>query len=211
MSLDKKVFILRERSHLDYFLRWIAEHWERQSMEGKPIAITASETKRSLDQNAAQWPILQAWSEQVEWQINGKAQFLTSDDWKSILTAAFMHETGRIAPGIEGGMVLLGARTREFTVRQFSEWLEFLHTASATRGIDLSYSQEKASCNMQNLHRAHKDSASHLLGVVPNHAQFAAQIRMDGKNVHIGNFATPEEAHEAYLRVKRTKHLGCAI
>lgn len=67
------------------------------------------------------------------------------------------------------------------------------------------------SVNMQNLKRSHKDNTTGFLGVVPNHAQFAAQIRIDGKNVHLGNFNTPEEAHEAYLIAKRAIHVGCAI
>ena len=142
MSMDKKVFVLREECHLDYFLRWVAENWKRQSMAGKPIAITATETKRSLDQNAKLWVLLAAWSEQVEWQVNGKATKLTSEDWKDLLSAAFMHETGRISPGLDGGMVLLGSHTKDFTVRQFSEFLEFIHAASAARGVNLDRFEE---------------------------------------------------------------------
>jgi hypothetical protein len=142
MSMDKKTFVIRERCHLEYFLGWLAENWQRQTLAGKPIAITASETKRSHDQNAKLWVLLAAFSEQVEWQVNGKAQHLTSEDWKDLLSAAFMHETGRIAPGIDGGMVLLGSHTKDFTVRQFSEFIEFIQAAGAAREVNFDRQTE---------------------------------------------------------------------
>lgn len=137
MSLAKTTFVLRERCHLEYFLGWLADHWERQAQAGAPIAITATETKRSLEQNALMWVILTAWSQQIEWQVNGKAQLLDPEDWKDILTAAFMRETGRIAPGLGGGMVLLGCRTRDFGLRQMAEFLTFLDAATKERGVVL--------------------------------------------------------------------------
>jgi hypothetical protein len=38
-----------------------------------------------------------------------------------------------------------------------------------------------------------------------------ARIQVNGKGVHLGMFATPDEAHEAYLIAKRKLHEGCAI
>lgn len=94
-----------------------------------------SEATRTLDQNAAQWPILQAFAEQIQWPINGRMEWITDEDWKDILTAAFRQELARVAPGLNGGMVLLGARTSQFGKREFSDWLEFLHATAADRGV----------------------------------------------------------------------------
>lgn len=102
-----------------------------------------SEPTRSVDQNAAQWPILQAFADQLDWQINGRACKLTPDEWKDILTAAFRQEAARIAPGLDGGMVLLGQRTSRFGKREFSEWIEFLWSVAAERGV-VVYGQEEA-------------------------------------------------------------------
>ena len=143
MSLDKKVFVLRERCHLDYFLRWIAENWERQSLAGKPISITASETKRSMEANALMWVILTAWSKQVEWPINGRMGLLTPDEWKDILTAAFLGEMGRVAPGLTGGMVLLGCRTRDFSGTTMREFITFLFSESDAREVNIDRPRER--------------------------------------------------------------------
>ena len=97
--------------------------------------VTLAEPTRSLDANAAMWPILEAFSQQLDWPINGQMTKITADDWKDILTCAFRNEQPRIAAGYKGGMVLLGQRTSRFSKREFSEWLEFLHMVAAERGV----------------------------------------------------------------------------
>ena len=103
--------------------------------------VVVSEPTRNLDQNAAQWPVLQAFSEQLEWPINGRMEKLTPEEWKDILTAAFRQEQPRIAQGLNGGMVLLGQRTSKFSVKEFSDWLEFLHATAAMRDVVISYQE----------------------------------------------------------------------
>lgn len=95
------------------------------------------EPTRNLDQNAAQWPILQAFSEQLQWPVNGAMVEMTPEEWKDVLTAAFKRETVRLAMGLDGGMVMLGQRTSKFGKREFSDWLEFLHATAAARGVEL--------------------------------------------------------------------------
>jgi 2-phospho-L-lactate guanylyltransferase (CobY/MobA/RfbA family) len=97
--------------------------------------VAISEPNRSLDQNAAQWPILQAFSDQLHWPVNGDIVQLSPDEWKDILTAAFERESVRLAEGLEGGVVMLGSRTSHFGKRKFSDWLEFLHATAAARGV----------------------------------------------------------------------------
>lgn len=99
--------------------------------------VTVSEPSRSLDQNAAQWPILEAFSAQLEWPVNGKMVKLTPEEWKDILSAAFKSEQVRLAQGLDGGIVMLGLRTSKMTKKTFSEWLEFLHATAAARGVDV--------------------------------------------------------------------------
>jgi len=99
--------------------------------------VEVKEPKRSLDQNAAQWPILEAFSEQLQWPVNGVLCTLTPDEWKDILTAAFQNETARIAMGLTGGMVMLGMRTSKMSKARFSEWLDFLNHVAADRGINV--------------------------------------------------------------------------
>lgn len=108
----------------------------QEAPEGSIVSFRDAD--RTLDQNAAQWPILDAFAKQVQWPVNGEYQFLSADEWKDILTAAFKRETQpRIAAGLDGGMVILGQRTSKFSKKQFSEWLEFLNATAAHRGVNI--------------------------------------------------------------------------
>lgn len=128
----KRVFILAHAEARSRALQAVQD-----APEG--YAITVSEPNRNLNQNAAQWPILQAFADQMQWPVNGRMVWLTADEWKDILTAAFERETVRVAMGLDGGMVMLGSRTSEFSKKRFGEWLEFLHATAADREIDLRY------------------------------------------------------------------------
>jgi len=66
-------------------------------------------------------------------------EWLLKEDWKDLLTAAFKQELARVAPGLDGGMVLLGQRTSKFGKKQFSDWLEFLHATAVARDVNLNY------------------------------------------------------------------------
>lgn len=50
-----------------------------------------------------------------------------------------------------------------------------------------------------------------LLGVTARRGKWRAQITVDGRNVYLGTYITPEAAHEAYLAAKRKFHEGCTI
>ena len=103
------------------------------------MVVTVAEPTRTAEQNAAQWPILNAFAEQLKWPVNGEMVKLTAEEFKDILTAAFKRETARVAMGLDGGVVMLGVRTSEMGKREFSEWLEFLHSVAALRGVELEY------------------------------------------------------------------------
>ena len=98
-------------------------------------AVTVAEPTRTLEQNAAQWPILNAFAAQLQWPVNGRMCKLTGEEFKDILTAAFKGETVRLAMGMDGGVVMLGQRTSKFVKKEFSDWLEFLNATSADREV----------------------------------------------------------------------------
>lgn len=101
--------------------------------------VVMSEPTRSLDQNAVQWPILQAFANQLTWPVNGEPVTLTPDEWKAILTAAFEREHVRLAEALEGGgKVMLGSSTSKFGKKKFSDWIEFLNSTAVARDVDLS-------------------------------------------------------------------------
>jgi hypothetical protein len=112
----------------------------KEAPEGYLVHL--KEPNRTADQNSAQWPILEAFSEQLEWPVNGVMTKLTKEEWKDLLTAAFRKET-RVALGLDGGFVMLGQKTSHFTKKTFSDWLEFLHATAAQRGV-VVYQEEAA-------------------------------------------------------------------
>lgn len=71
--------------------------------------------------------------------------------------------------------------------------------------------------NSQNQRRAHKTSSTGMLGVSPIRQaglvskRWKAQIKVGGRSIHLGTFASPADAHQAYIAAKRGLHAGCTI
>lgn len=127
--MNKRYFILSHAVARQNAIKAVSE-----APEG--FAVTIKEADRTLEQNAAQWPILQAFSQQLEWPVNGQMVKMSDEEWKDVLTAAFEGETNpKLAMGLNGGVVMLGKRTSKFGKKRFSEWLEFLHAVAADRGV----------------------------------------------------------------------------
>ena len=134
---DKRYFVLAHDQARQNALRCV-----QYAPSG--YGVTVAELTRSVEQNAAQWPILDAFSKQLQWPVNGRMEWLTDTEWKDILTAAFERESVRLAMAFDGpGVVMLGQRTSKFGKRKFSDWLEFLHAAAAARGV-VVYPEEVA-------------------------------------------------------------------
>jgi hypothetical protein len=129
---EKRIFNLLDAARRRVCADWVLNHapdgWH----------VVGSEPTRNLEQNAAQWPILEAFSKQLQWPVNGHMVTMTPEEWKDLLTAAFRQETVRLAMGLNGGVVMLGQRTSKFSKAAFSDWLEFLNATAAMRGVNLT-------------------------------------------------------------------------
>jgi hypothetical protein len=62
---------------------------------------------------------------------------MDAEEWKDVLTSAYKQETVKLAMGINGGVVMLGHRTREFKKAEWSEWMSFLEWAAAEKGVKI--------------------------------------------------------------------------
>lgn len=72
--------------------------------------------------------------------------------------------------------------------------------------------QATKSINMQNIRKPYAGKDLPLGVTKKSKYKYRAQIRPEnGKNIYIGSYNTPEEAHEAYLQAKRALHRGCTI
>jgi hypothetical protein len=67
------------------------------------------------------------------------------------------------------------------------------------------------SLNMQNKRQAQVNNSTGFLGVMRNGKRFYAEICSNNKRHYLGNFKTPELAHQAYLEAKRKIHEFCTI
>ena len=115
--------------------RQTALEYVRTAPDG--YVVTVQEPSRNLEQNAAQWPILEAFSRQLPWAVNGEMVMMEPEEWKDVLTAAFKREAVRVSMGMGGGMVMLGMRTSKMGKRQFSDWLDFLNATAVARRVEL--------------------------------------------------------------------------
>ncbi|CAB4126107.1 Recombinase NinB [uncultured Caudovirales phage] len=103
------------------------------------FSVRVAEPSRSVEQNAALWPLLECFSRQREWPVNGVMLRLSPDEWKDILSASFAQEQVRVSPLIgAGGMVMLGQRTSQMGKRRFSEFLDFVHACAVELGVELA-------------------------------------------------------------------------
>jgi hypothetical protein len=63
-----------------------------------------------------------------------------------------------------------------------------------------------SSQNMQNQQKPRKTNRLGVQGVCINGNRYRAALWLNKKRIHIGYFDSPHEAHEAYVKAKRTYH-----
>lgn len=120
--MSKQVFILAHP---------VARQNAIKAIEAAPenYRVEIRQRTRSLDQNARMWALLGELARQVEWH----GQHLTAENWKDICTAALKRQD--VVPGIDGGFVVLGTSTRNMTVGEMSELIEFITAFGTDRGV----------------------------------------------------------------------------
>jgi hypothetical protein len=99
--------------------------------------VTLSEPTRNSEQNSLLWVILTAFSRQLVWPVNGAFVKMSPEEWKDVLSSAYRKESARLAMGLDGGVVMLGMRTSQMGRKEFSEFVEFLRSVAADRGVEL--------------------------------------------------------------------------
>lgn len=84
---------------------------------------------RSLDQNSLMWEILTAIANQVNWY----GQRLAKEEWKDVLTASLKKQ--KAVPGLDGGFVVLGAKTSKMTIQEMGDVIELAYAFGAEQGV----------------------------------------------------------------------------
>lgn len=96
------------------------------------VEVRPAKRKRTCKQNSKLWPMLTDVSVQVQWH----GQKLTPDDWKDLFTAALKGQ--RTAPGIDGKLVVFGARTSEMNTEELAELIEFIYAFGSDNNVEWS-------------------------------------------------------------------------
>lgn len=91
------------------------------ALPGGPVWVYVGRERRSIEQNRKMWPMLSDISKQVEWH----GMKLSPSDWKDIMTAALKSQ--KLVPGIDGGLVVIGAHTSRMSKADFSGLIEVLY------------------------------------------------------------------------------------
>ena len=94
-------------------------------------------SRRTLEQNAKMWAMLTDIANSTEWPVDGRMQMLSPEDWKTILSAG-LRKTQRIAQGVEGGFVILGASTSKMLVGEMAELIDFIQFFGDTHNVQWS-------------------------------------------------------------------------
>jgi len=98
------------------------------------IIVRPVKSRRTLEQNAKLWAMLGDISRQVQWPVNGVMQYLDSEDWKALMTAA-AHQEIRMAQGLNGGVVMLGRSTKRMTVAELGDVIECMYAFGEEKGV----------------------------------------------------------------------------
>ena len=111
-----------------------------QAVQDAPVGwkVTISEPKRTDRQNERIQPMIREWAEKVDGVcLNGEWVKLGADDWRHILVAAFRREKVREVL-FDKLIISLGVSSKDLTIKECSEFIEFLHAAAAQRGFKLT-------------------------------------------------------------------------
>lgn len=103
----------------------------------RPLVLDIKEPTRTIEQNKKMWPLLKDLSDQVIWFGNK----YDSDDWKDLITAMVAKskkQEQRMAPGLDGGVVMFGQRTSKMNVRQMVEVIEAIYWFGTQQGVQFS-------------------------------------------------------------------------
>ena len=65
--------------------------------------------------------------------------------------------------------------------------------------------------NSQNVRKPNARNKSGFMGVIWFQNKWRASMSVNGKSKWLGDYSTPEEAHQVYLEAKRKYHAACTI
>lgn len=132
---------VRDAEHIPGTLSWV-EAMVRKGLPAGPVVVRLGRERRTLDQNAKLWPMLSDIAKQIQWVKDGELCHMPPEEWKDLFTASLSKQS--MAPGIDGGMVVLGLHTRNLPKRQFSDLIELMYEFGSERDVTWSEQAQQA-------------------------------------------------------------------
>lgn len=146
--------VVQSEDRIPGAMAWAAD-MIRRGLPAGPVAIRLGRERRTLDQNAKLWPMLTDISRQKRWVKDGQPCHLSPHEWKDLFTAALRKQS--MAPGIEGGMVVLGLHTSRMTKRAFSDLIEFMYAQGSE--WDIAWSEPAKQIGEDNRRKREREAA----------------------------------------------------
>ena len=123
------------------------------------------------------------------------------------------------SPDIKG-YIMIGFRKRIYKAHRlawlymYGEWptglIDHINGNKSDNRIE-NLRNVGADGNSQNVRRPNKRNKSGFMGVIFYQNKWRASMTVNKKSKWLGDYATPEEAHQAYLEAKRKHHKACTI
>jgi hypothetical protein len=125
-----------QRGHMAWCAAW--KELRPWLMAGHRFEVTIRQERRTTAQNSMLWALLTDVSRQVVWHgLN-----LSPEDFKHIFSSALKKQ--RVAPGLDGGFVVLGQSTSQMSKAELSELIELVLAFGAERGVKWTEQREVA-------------------------------------------------------------------
>jgi hypothetical protein len=105
------------------------QHIKGLLFDGQRLEVDIRPSRRSTEQNAKLWAMLNEVATQVQWY----GQHLSPEEWKHDFTASLKKQ--RVVPGLDGGFVVLGLSTSRMSKAELSELIELILAFGAEREV----------------------------------------------------------------------------
>lgn len=107
--------------------------------DGLPIVGNFIPTsRRSAEQNDLFWEVMTDLSKQVQWD----GETLSKEEWRDLIIACVRKQ--KVVRGLEGGLVFLGQRSSELSIKQMTEVMDYAFAFGAQRGVVFTIDKRKA-------------------------------------------------------------------
>jgi hypothetical protein len=146
------------------------------------------------------------------------------DPETGIFTWKISHPKGRPKFGDQAGTISRGYRSIQISgslyrgcrlawFYQFGEWPNIIDHINGNRADDRIVNLRNVDhrTNNENRRKAMPNNIAGLIGASFNDGKWIATIKVNGDRLYLGRYATPTEAHNAYVAAKRMHHMGCTI